>query len=142
MVDPVREDKRRDKKKSIFALLSDVPTLVRELVKGELELLKTEIVAKLKILGLGAGLILGAVIVLFFFIGVLLTAGILGLATIMPGWLAALIVAFVLLIAIAILAWIGYREIKKAMPPVPEATIKNLKRDINAIRGVGKRTQV
>jgi hypothetical protein len=142
MVDPVREDQRRDKKKSIFALLSDVPTLVRELVKGELELLKTEIVAKLKILGLGAGLILGAVIVLFFFIGVLLTAGILGLATIMPGWLAALIVAFVLLIAIAILAWIGYREIKKAMPPVPEATIKNLKRDINAIRGVGKRTQV
>jgi hypothetical protein len=142
MVDPVREDQRRDKKKSIFALLSDVPTLVRELVKGELELLKTEIVAKLKILGLGAGLILGAVIVLFFFIGVLLTAGILGLATIMPGWLAALIVAFVLLIAIAILAWIGYREIKKATPPVPEATIKNLKRDINAIRGVGKRTQV
>jgi hypothetical protein len=142
MVETVREDQRRDKKKSIFALLSDVPTLVRDLVKGELELLKTEIVAKLKILGVGAGLILGAVIVLFFFIGVLLTAAILGLATIMPGWLAALIVAFVLLIAIAILAWIGYREIKKAMPPVPETTIKNLKRDINAIRGVGKRTQV
>jgi membrane protein implicated in regulation of membrane protease activity len=137
MVETVREDQRRDKKKSIFALLSDVPTLVRDLVKGELELLKTEIVAKLKILGVGAGLILGAVIVLFFFIGVLLTAAILGLATIMPGWLAV-----VLLIAIAILAWIGYREIKKAMPPVPETTIKNLKRDINAIRGVGKRTQV
>jgi hypothetical protein len=142
MVDPVREDQRRDKKKSIFALLSDVPTLVRDLVKGELELLKTEIVAKLKILGVGAGLILGAVIVLFFFIGVLLTAAILGLATVMPGWLAALIVAFVLLIAIALLAWIGYREIKKAMPPAPEVTIKNLKRDINAIRGVGKRSQV
>jgi hypothetical protein len=142
MVDPVREDQRRDKKKSIFALLSDVPTLVRDLVKGELELLKTEIVAKLKILGVGAGLILGAVIVLFFFVGVLLTAAILGLATVMPGWLAALIVAFVLLIAIALLAWIGYREIKKAMPPVPEVTIKNLKRDINAIRGVGKRSQV
>jgi hypothetical protein len=142
MVEPVRDSARPDKKKSIFALLSDVPTLVRDLVKGELELLKAEIVAKLKILGLGAGLILGAVIVLFFFIGVLLTAGILGLATVMPGWLAALIVAFVLLIAIAILAWIGYREIKKAMPPVPEATIKNVKRDINAIRGIGKRSQV
>jgi hypothetical protein len=142
MTEPLREDSRRDKKKSIFALLSDVPTLVRDLVKGELELLKTEIISKLKILGVGAGLILGAVIVLFFFIGVLLTAAILGLATVMPGWLAALIVAFVLLIAIALLAWIGYREIKKAMPPVPEATIKNLKRDINAIRGVGKRSQV
>ncbi|MET0990214.1 MAG: phage holin family protein [Glaciihabitans sp.] len=142
MTEPVRDASYRDKKRSIFQLISDVPTLVRDLVKGEIELLKTEIIAKLKIAGIGVGLILGAVIVLFFFIGVLLTAGILGLATVMPGWLAALIVAFVLLIAIAILAWIGYRELKKAMPPLPEATIKNVKRDINAIRGVGKRPKI
>jgi Flp pilus assembly protein TadB len=142
MAEPVRDASYREKKRSIFQLLSDVPTLVRDLVKGEIELLKTELLAKLKILGVGAGLILGAVIVLFFFIGVLLTAAILGLATVMPGWLAALIVAFVLLIAIAILAWIGYRELKKAMPPLPEATIKNVKRDINAIRGIGKRPKI
>lgn len=142
MAESVRDASGRDKKRSIFQLLSDVPTLVRDLVKGELELLKAELLAKLKILGLGAGLILGAVIVLFFFIGVLLTAAILGLATVMPGWLAALIVAFVLLVAIALLAWIGYRKLMKAMPPVPEATIKNVKRDINAIRGVGKRPKI
>jgi uncharacterized protein YneF (UPF0154 family) len=129
----------REKKRSIFQLVADVPTLVRELVKGELSLLKTEVVNKLKIVGVGAGLLLGAVIVLFFFIGVLLTAAVLGLAEVMPPWLAALVVAFVLLIGVAILAWIGYRELKKAMPPLPELTIKNLKRDINAIKGVGKR---
>lgn len=142
MAESVRDASGRDKKRSIFQLLSDVPTLVRDLVKGELELLKTEILTKLKIVGVGAGLILGAVIVLFFFIGVLLTAAILGLATVMPGWLAALIVAFVLLVAIALLAWIGYRKLQKAMPPLPEATIKNVKRDINAIRGVGKRPKI
>lgn len=142
MAESVRDASARDKKRSIFQLISDVPTLVQDLVKGEIELLKSEIVTKLKIVGVGAGLILGAVIVLFFFIGVLLTAAILGLATVMPGWLAALIVAFVLLVAIAILAWIGYRKLKKAMPPLPEATIKNVKRDINAIRGVGKRPKI
>jgi hypothetical protein len=129
----------RDKKRSLFQLVSDVPTLVRELVSREIELLKTEIITKLKIIGVGVGLILGAVIVLFFFIGVLLTAAILGLGEVMPPWLAALVVAFVLLLGVAILAWIGYKRLKTAMPPLPEATIKNLKRDINAIKGVGKR---
>jgi hypothetical protein len=129
----------RDKKKSLFSLIGDLPTLVRDLVKGEIELLKTEIIGKLKILGIGVGLILGAVLVLLFFIGVLLTAAILGLATVMPGWLAALVVAFVLLIVIAILAFIGYKEIKKAMPPVPEESIKSLKRDLITIQGLGKR---
>jgi len=129
----------RDKKKSLFSLIGDLPTLVRDLVKGEIEMLKTEIIGKLKILGIGVGLILGAVLVLLFFIGVLLTAAILGLATVMPGWLAALVVAFVLLIVIAVLAFIGYKEIKKAMPPVPEESIKSLKRDLITIQGLGKR---
>ena len=129
----------RDKKKSLFSLIGDLPTLVRDLVKGEIEMLKTEIIGKLKILGIGVGLILGAVLVLLFFIGVVLTAAILGLATVMPGWLAALVVAFVLLIVIAILAFIGYKEIKKAMPPVPEESIKSLKRDLITIQGLGKR---
>jgi hypothetical protein len=129
----------RDKKKSLFSLIGDLPTLVRDLVKGELELLKTEIIGKLKILGVGVGLILGAVLVLLFFISVLLTAAILGLATVMPGWLAALIVAFVLLVVVAVLAWIGYKEVKKAMPPVPEETIKSLKRDVITVKGLGKR---
>jgi Flp pilus assembly protein TadB len=136
MVETPRE---KEKKRSIFQLVADVPTLVRELVMGEINLLKTEIINKLKIAGIGVGLLLGAVLVLFFFISVLLTAAVLGLAVVMPPWLAALVVAFVLLIVVAILAWIGYRELKKALPPLPELTIKNLKRDINAIKGVGKR---
>jgi protein-S-isoprenylcysteine O-methyltransferase Ste14 len=131
----------RDKRRSLIGLITDIPTLVTELVKGEIELLKSELIRKLKAAGIGVGLILGAVVVLLFFIGVLLTAAILGLATVMPGWLAALIVAFVLLIVVAILAWAGIRSVKKAMPPVPEETIKNVKRDINAIKGVGKRVQ-
>ncbi|HEV7950280.1 MAG TPA: phage holin family protein, partial [Glaciihabitans sp.] len=122
----------RDKKRSLFTLIGDVPTLVKELVQGEIALLKSEIMAKLKILGVGVGLLLGAVILLFFFLGVLLTAIVLTISIWLPGWLSALIVAFVLLVVLAILAWIGIREVKKAMPPVPEKTIASVQRDINA----------
>jgi uncharacterized membrane protein YqjE len=126
-------------KKSLIALLTDVPTLVKELVRGEIDLLKSEMIRKLKALGIGAGLILGAVIVLMFFIGVLLTAAILALSLVMPGWLAALIVGFVLLVIAALLVLVGYRRLKKGIPPVPTKTIDGLKRDLNVVRGMGKR---
>ena len=126
------------KKKSLFQLLADLPTLVRELVEGEIELLKSELIRKLKAAGIGAGLLFGAAIIALLFIGVLLTAAILGLSLVMPGWLAALLVAFVLLVVIAILALLGMRSLKNAMPPMPNDTIESLKRDINVIRGVGK----
>ncbi|WP_166876597.1 phage holin family protein [Salinibacterium sp. ZJ450] len=126
----------RARQRSLFALLGDVPTLVSDLVRSEFELLKAEIVGKLKLAGVGAGLILIAAVILLLFLGVLLTAAIFALSLVMPGWLAALLVALVLLIIIAILAFIGYREIKKAMPPTPTETIDSVKRDYFAIRGI------
>ncbi|MCU1552173.1 MAG: phage holin family protein [Glaciihabitans sp.] len=130
---------QRDRKRSLFQLISDVPTLVRELVQGEIELLKAEMIRKLKALGIGAGLIALAAVILLFFIGVLLTAAVLGLATVMPGWLAALIVAFVLLVVAAIIGFIGYQRLKKGIPPVPTETISGLKKDLRVVKGVGKR---
>jgi tetrahydromethanopterin S-methyltransferase subunit C len=130
---------QRDRKRSLFQLLSDVPTLVRELVQGEIELFKAEMIRKLKALGIGAGLIAVAAVILLFFIGVLLTAAILGLATVMPAWLAALIVAFVLLVIAAIIGFVGYRALKKGIPPVPTETISGLKKDLRVVKGVGKR---
>jgi uncharacterized membrane protein YqjE len=127
------------KKRSLLELLADIPVLVRELVAGEIELLKQEMIRKLKALGIGAGLILAAAIVLLGLVGVLLTAAILALALVMPGWLAALLVAALLLIIAVILGLVGYRVLKKGIPPVPSETINGLKKDLNVIRGVGKR---
>ncbi|MDQ1550985.1 MAG: hypothetical protein QOD50_407 [Actinomycetota bacterium] len=127
------------RKRSLLELLTDVPVLVRELVVGEIELLKQEMIRKLKALGIGAGLLLGAIIFVGAMFGVLLTAAILALSLIMPGWLAALLVAAVLLIIAVILALIGYRVLKKGIPPLPTETISGLKKDLNVIRGVGKR---
>lgn len=128
------------RKKSLFALIAEIPTLVTDLVQREIDLVKTELIAKLKALGVGAGIIAAAALVLLAMLGVLLTAAILALTlTGLPGWAAALIVAGVLLIIAVILGLIGYSVIKKGVPPVPTESIESIKRDIRAIKGIGKR---
>jgi hypothetical protein len=134
---PVRSSAPR--KRSLLSLVTDVPTLMQELFHREVELLKAEVIGKLKALGVGAGLLAGAAVVLLFMIGVLLTAAVFALSLVMPGWLAALIVAVFLLIVAGVLALIGYRILKRGIPPVPKESIDSLKRDYRAIRGWGKR---
>lgn len=131
----------RTRKRSLVALIADVPRLVTELVQAEIAQLKAEMASKLKALGIGAGLILGAVVVLLFMIGVLLTAAVLALSLVMPGWAAALVVAGVLLLVAALLAWIGYLKLKAGIPPVPSETIESVKQDIDVVRGIGKREE-
>ena len=126
-------------KRSLLSLIADIPALIQELFHREVELLKAELFAKLKALGVGAGLLAGALVVLLFMIGVLLTAAVFALSQVMPGWLAALIVAAFLLIVAGILALIGYRILKRGIPPIPTESIDSLKRDYRAIRGIGKR---
>ena len=130
---------RPEKKRSLLQLLADVPTIVRELVAGEIELLKQEMIRKLKALGVGAGLLIVALTFIFAMLGVLLTAAILGLAeTGLPAWLCALIVAAFLLIVAVIVGLIGYRVLKRGIPPLPNETIAGLKKDLNVIKGVGQ----
>jgi uncharacterized membrane protein YqjE len=130
---------RAPRKRSLLELLTEIPTLVRELVLGELELLKQEMIRKVKALGIGAGLLVGALIFVFAMLGVLLTSAILALGQVMPGWLAALLVAAVLLIIAVILGLVGFRVLKKGIPPLPTDTIAGLKKDLNVVKGVGKR---
>jgi uncharacterized membrane protein YqjE len=139
MTDSTRSDRVRHGKgsRSLFALVQDLPTLITDLVKGELALLKHEVVGTLKAFGVGAGFLVGALIFVFAMLGVLLTGIVLLLAIWLPGWLSALIVAFVLLLVAALLAFLGYKSIKKGLPAVPEKTLASLKRDLKAVKGVG-----
>ena len=128
------------RRKSVFALIAEIPTLVTDLVQREIELVKTELIAKFKALGVGAGIIAAALLVLLAMLGVLLTAAIFALTlTGLPGWAAALIVAGVLLIIAVILGLIGYSILKRGVPPMPTESIDSIKRDIRAIKGIGKR---
>ncbi len=137
MTDRAGEPKPR--KRTLVELLTSVPELVQELVEREIELIKTEVVEKLKALGTGAGLLLGAVIALLFFVGVLLTLAIIGLSYVMPPWAAALVVAGVLLIVAVILGLVGYRVLMRGVPPVPTESIASIRKDVLAIKGEGRR---
>jgi hypothetical protein len=132
-------DTRDRKSRSLFGLVGDVPKLVKELVTGELNLLKAEMLTKAKIFGLAAGLLVGALVIVLYAIGVLLTAAVMGLATVMPAWLAALIIAVVMLIVAAILGWIGWKRFKKGLPLTPKRTIDSVKNDVNAVKGLAKK---
>lgn len=137
MTEPARGPKPR--KRSLFELVGSLPEQVKELVQREIALVKAEIVGKLKAIGTGAGLLLGAVVTFLFFIGVLLTLAIIGLSAVLPPWAAALIVAGVLLIIAVILGLVGYRVLMRGIPPVPEESIASIKKDILAIKGEGRR---
>ena len=127
------------RRRGLLGLLTDIPTLVRELIAREIELVKAEVIGKLKSLGIGIGFLAGAVIVLLGMLGVLLTAAVLALALVLPGWAAALLVAGVLLIVAVVLGLIGYRKLVRTGPPIPTVSIDSLQRDLNAIKGIGKR---
>ncbi|WJY00952.1 phage holin family protein [Curtobacterium sp. SP.BCp] len=132
-------DTRDRKPRSLFGLVGDVPKLVKELVTGELNLLKAEMLAKVKIFALAAGLLIAALVIVLYAIGVLLTAAVMGLATVMPAWLAALVVAVVMLVVAAILGLIGWKRFKKGLPITPKRTIDSVKNDVNAVKGLGKK---
>ncbi|MBI5161551.1 MAG: phage holin family protein [Micrococcales bacterium] len=131
----------RARKRPLVELVAEVPQLVTALVRAEIDLIKTELIGKLKSLGIGAGLLVGALAVLLFMVGTLLTAAILGLAEVMPPWLAALIVSAFLLIVAVVLALIGWRTLRRGLPPVPTEAIDSLKKDVQSIKGLRKRGQ-
>jgi len=126
-------------KRSLLSLLADVPMLFGNLIREEIAQLKAEVVGKIKHAGIGIGLLAGAAVFALFALGVLVAAAVLGIAEALPGWLAALIVAAALLVITGIRVGIGVAQLKRGVPPTPTRTIRSVKRDVDAVRGIRKR---
>ena len=116
-------------------LTRDLVAQLKRLVTSELALFKAELAAKAKAAGIGAGLLVGALVFLFFAFGVLVTAAVLAFALIVPAWLAALIVAGILIVIAVIAALIGRSSLKKGLPPVPDDLGSELSADARALKG-------
>lgn len=116
-------------------LFSDLKSEVTRLVRGEIALLTTELKEKATKLGLGIGLLIGAALFAFFAFCAVVATAILAFALIVPAWLAAIIVAVIFLVIAGILALIGLRSVKSAVPPVPEETISSVRADIHVVGG-------
>jgi uncharacterized membrane protein YqjE len=96
----------------------------------EIALAKVELKRKGVQVGVAAAILAVALAFVAFLIVGLIVAAIMGLATIMPAWLAALLVCGVFLLIAAIAGLVGVGKFKKAMPLVPEDTIRGLKYDL------------
>jgi cytochrome c biogenesis protein CcdA len=123
-------------KRGLFRLLSDVPALIIQLVRDEIDSLKRELTEKLKGIAIGAVLFVVAGVFALFALVALVIAAIYALALVLPTWAAALIVAgALLLIALAFVA-VGVAQVKRGDL---KKSAESIKHDVNAIKGIGKR---
>lgn len=97
------------------------------IVRTELDDAKTEMKEKAKGIGIGVGLVVGAASFLFFALGVLLAAAVLGLSEVWPAWLAALVVGGALLLIGGLLVAIGASKINKNKDLKPARAITKLR---------------
>ncbi len=132
------DDDRAKATRSLLQLIKDLPSLLVALLKAELDQLKKELAAKAKYAGVGIGLFAFAAGLIFFALGCLIAAAILGLALVLPGWASALIVFGALLVIAAVLALIGVQSFKRMGGAAPAKTIASVQEDVEAIKGMGR----
>jgi hypothetical protein len=126
---------RPEGKRSLFALITELPYLMGQLIRAELELVRQELIARLKGTGIGLGLLIVALNLLVAFVLLLVLAGVFALALLMPTWAAALTIAGVVLVIALIVGAIGAKMVAGTGSPLPSRTIDNVKEDIATIRG-------
>jgi hypothetical protein len=119
----------------VVELVGQLSEQVSRLVRDELQLAQAELKAKGTAAGIGVGLFGGAGIVAAYGLGVLIAAAVLGLATVIDAWLAALIVGVAVLAIAGILALGGKNKVAQATPPVPAEAVEGVKRDVQALKG-------
>ncbi len=115
-------------------LIGRLTEQLSRLVRDEARLAQAEVTQKAKKLGVGAGLFGGAGLMAFLGLAVLIAAAVLGLAEVLPGWLAALIVAVVLFAVAGVLALFVKKDVAQASPPVPTQAIAGVQADIATVK--------
>lgn len=114
----------------VAQLTDDISTLVR----NEVELAKRDLATAGKRAGLGVGLFGAAGAVAWYAVGTFIAAAVLGLATVVDAWLAALIVGVALVLIAAGTAVLGRSSVQRAPEP-PRERVESVKADVSAARG-------
>jgi uncharacterized membrane protein YqjE len=107
---------------------------VAALIRSEIELAKTEVLAKVKAHARAAAFIAIAVAFALLALLALLFAGIAVLALAVPLWASALIVGGALLFVAAVLAWMAIRSVRKAGIPMPEEAVAEARATVDELK--------
>jgi hypothetical protein len=119
---------------SLGQLTARMSEQVSRLVRDELALAQVEAKQKAKRLGVGFGMFGAGGMLAFFGAAVAVAAAVLGLANVVPAWLAALIVAGGLFALGGLVALSGKKAVSEGTPPVPKQAIESSKEDVAALR--------
>ena len=115
-------------------LVKHLSEQIGRLARDEVRLAQLELMRTGKRVGLGIGMFSGGGLLVLYGLGCLLAAAIIGLATAVAPWLAALIIGAGLLAAAGIAALAGRAELRKAKPPVPERAVDSVRADVEEIK--------
>jgi membrane protein len=126
--------KGTDDDQSVGELVQQLSQQTAALVRQEMRLATVELQQKGKKAGIGAGMFGGAGLVALYGVGALIAAAILGIATFLEPWIAAVIVGVVLLAVAGILALTGKKQVEQAGPPVHEEALESAKRDVDEVK--------
>ena len=131
MTQPASEDRQDASASELVKQLSEQTTA---LVRQEVELAKVELTRKGKSAAFGAGMFGGAALVGLYAFAAIIAAAILGLATAVEAWLAALIVAVILAAVAGVLALTGRTKLQQATPPVPGQAMQTTAEDVQEVK--------
>jgi uncharacterized membrane protein YqjE len=120
---------------TLGGLVNQLTQQVPELIRSEIRLAQAEVAEKGKRAGVGIGMFSVAGLLAFFALATLITTAVLALALVVDAWLAALIVALVLLAAAAVAGVMGKNKVASAGPPKPERALEGVKEDIATVKG-------
>ncbi|PCE15095.1 hypothetical protein AUC47_15015 [Microbacterium sp. SZ1] len=100
---------------SLLSLIGDLPELIGNLVKAEIDAAKVWISKTAKDAGIGSVWFLVALFFLFWAVPVILTFAIAGLSSWWPVWLSALAVLGILILAVLFFALLGILKFRKVL---------------------------
>src|SRR4051812_14338717 len=107
--------------------MNDLTEQTGRLIKTEARLAAREMAVKARRGARGIGALSVAGVLAGYAGMALLACVILALATVMSGWLAALLVGGGLLVVAGLAALVGRAQLRRALPPAPEDTIARVR---------------
>lgn len=119
---------------SVGELVRQASTQMSDLVRQEMRLARAEMTQKGKRAGLGGGMFGGAGLLSGIALLALTGAAIAAIALVLPVWASCLIMAGALLAVAGVMALMGRRELRRAVPPTPREAIDGVRADVEEIK--------
>ncbi len=110
-------------------LFQDAFSSIREIIRSELELAKTETREQIGKAGRAGAILGGGIVLTLYALGLALLAGVTALSLLVATWLAFLIVAVVVGIAAAFLIGSGRRKLQQ-VDLTPQRTVTTMKENL------------